>query len=403
MAELLILVHFCPTMRHRTATNRLGKVPIRWREDRARWELSIFAGGKRVRSLHETEEEAVAEWKKHCRKVERLGTQGDAISKAEGLEFLEAKRITGGADLREVAIFWRKHHPEGSEDVLAEVAWRQFLEEKTSQGLSKRHLQTLRHHVARFVSVYGESPLRELTGEVVREYLLSLKVEARTVANVRGSLSNWFSWCRRRRFLEVVPTDSIHDADLPAVRPKARGVLTVEQAAAMMRCIEERFPRFVPWHALQLFGGIRRAEVERIRWEWIDLERQTITLPGWESGERVVKTGDDWVLHGLPENLFAWLAPHHGTGRVPAPSPELIAEWRGTVFPTLEPAIAPWPANAMRHTFATMLLSLHQDASRVAVWMRHSSPAQLYRSYVARLVPVEEARRFTGIRPQTPP
>lgn len=386
-------------MRHRTATNRAGKVPVRFRPDRDRWELSVFAGGKRLRSLHDTEEEAIAEWKRHCRKLERHGTQGESISREEGLEYLEAKRLCGSADLREVARFWRQHHPEGTEDVLASVAWGQFIEEKTSQGLSKRHLDTLRHHGGRFVDLYGAVPLRELTGEVVREYLLSLGVEARTVANIRGSLTNWFAWCRRRKFLEVTPTESIHDADLPAVRPKAKGVLTVDQAEAMMRFLETRFPRFVPWHALQLFGGIRRAEVERIRWEWIDLDRQTITLPGWDSGERVVKTGDDWVLHGLPDNLFAWLAPHKTEGRVPAPSPELVAEWHGEHFPALDPAISPWPSNALRHSFATMLLSLHSDAARVAVWMRHSSPAQLYRSYVARLVPVEEAKRFTGILP----
>lgn len=46
-----------------------------------------------------------------------------------------------------------------------------------------------------------------------------------------------------------------------------------------------------------------------------------------------------------------------------------------------------------------MLMSLHGDASKVANWSRHRNTAQLYRSYVAKLVSREEAERFTGIRP----
>jgi hypothetical protein len=44
-------------------------------------------------------------------------------------------------------------------------------------------------------------------------------------------------------------------------------------------------------------------------------------------------------------------------------------------------------------------MSLHGDAAKVANWSRHTNPAQLYRSYVARLVSREEAERFTAILP----
>lgn len=53
----------------------------------------------------------------------------------------------------------------------------------------------------------------------------------------------------------------------------------------------------------------------------------------------------------------------------------------------------------MRHTFCTMLMSLHGDAAKVANWSRHTNASQLYKSYVARLVSREEAGRFIRIVP----
>lgn len=373
------------------------KAPVKFRPDRGKWELTIYRDGKRKRTQYETEAEALAVWKSHCRQLERFGSQGNAISGEEGREFLEAKRIAGGEDLRDIARFWRVHNPEDAQAATVGEAWRAFYDEKAAQGLSARHLQSLRYHVGNFSTCWEERQVREVKGSDVRAYLLELGLDARTLANIRGGLSNFFNWCLRRELVSVNPMDKVHDADLPAVRPKAKGILTVDQCAALMAWVDENAPKLAPWHALQLFAGIRRAEVPRLHWDWLDFEKRTITLPGWESGERVVKTGDDWVLHDLPSNLWAWLEKHRGTGRIYAPAPEVIAELRAVEFPKI--GIATWPKNAMRHTFCTMMMSLHGDAAKVANWSRHTNAAQLYRSYVAKLVSRKEAERFTAILP----
>jgi integrase len=382
-----------------TPTTRKGTVPIVYAPARNRWQLTLYVEGKRTRSFHPTEAEAEREWRSHCHRVRRFGTDSGEFSPADHAEFREAKRIVSGADLRDVAAFWRSHHPEGAIEATVAEAWTAFLAEKSGQGLSARHLESLRHHCAHFADAFATRRVRSVTAEEVRRWLLALRVDPRTLANHRGSLSNFFNWCARRRFVETSPTDGIHDADLPAVRPKAKGVLTVDQCASMMTWLADNRPKLVPWHALQLFAGIRRAEVARLRWDWIDLEARTVTLPGWSAGERIVKTGDDWVLHDLPANLWPWLAEFRGTGeKIVAPTPEAIAELRAEQFPKI--GIPTWPANAMRHTFCTMLMSLHGDAAKVANWSRHTNPAQLYRSYVARLVSREEAERFTEILPR---
>lgn len=374
--------------------NRMGRIPITYRADRGRWELTIYRDGKRVRSLHSTEEAATKAWRAHCRKIERHGTHGDSISRDEGREFLEAKRIVAGEDLRDVARFWRQHHPEGSSSATISEAWEKFREEKESRGVSKRHLDTLKYHVGRFSRDFGPISVRAISSDDVRKWLVALPHDARTIANFRGSISIFLNWCVRRKFAHESPLTDVHETDMPVVKPRAKGILSVDQCAAMMAHIDAEEPNHAAWHALQLFAGIRRAEAGRMTWDMIDVERETITLPGW-----IVKTGDDWVLHDLPENLWDWLRKHRGEWEIKEPDSETLKRLRQTGFTALTPPIPSWPQNAMRHTFCTMMISLHSDAAKVANWSRHTNAAQLYKSYVAKLVSREEAERFTKIRP----
>jgi integrase len=386
-------------MRKAGERTRTGTIPIVYLPDRARWQLTIYAAGKRSRTFHETEAEAQTAWTDHCRKKKRFGTDGATISPDESREFTEARRIIPNVDLRDAARFYLLHHPTGSVASTVADSYAEFIAAQESRGLSKRHLSGLRHHVGLFAESAHTRQIRSITGNAVLDWLAGLPLDARTVSNYYGSLCNFFNWCERRGLVSSAPTASIHEGDLPRLRPKPKTVLTVDQCAAMMAWIDEHAPKYAPWHALQLFAGIRRAEVSRMQWDWIDLEKQIITLPGWtEGGDRVVKTGDDWALHDLPVNLWGWLAKYQDTGKIAVPGNDTVKDWRGTDFPTI--GIPSWPKNAMRHSFCTMLMSLHGDAAKVATWSRHTNASQLYKSYVAKLVSREEAERFVEILPQ---
>jgi integrase len=380
---------------------RAGTVPIVYLPDRDRWQLTTHSNGKRKRTFYESEKDALTAWSKHCHRVKRFGSGSADYTPEDHAEFREAKRITGGEDLRQVAAFWRAHHPEGQDSTTLPEAASAFLEAQKGKGLSVRHMAALSQHVETFASCFASREVAAISGNDLLDWLRALRFEPRTVRNYAGSLRSFFNWCKRRNLISVSPGDAIHEADLPAARPKAKGVLSVDQCAAMMLYLEMERPKYIPWHVLQLFAGIRRAEVGRLRWDWIDLDAKTITLPGWSEGKRVVKTGDDWVLHDLPDNLWQWLRAYPGTGKIRVPGNDTVESMRADEFPKL--GIPEWPQNAMRHTFCTMLMSLHGDAAKVANWSRHTNTAQLYRSYVAKLVSREEAARFIGIAPATSP
>ena len=114
----------------------------------------------------------------------------------------------------------------------------------------------------------------------------------------------------------------------------------------------------------------------------------------------IVKTQDDWSLRGLPDNLWDWLLKYKKeSDQVCAPSPQTIKRIRNKHFRKLPHPIEKWPFNALRHTFCVILISLHEDAAKVANWSRHKNQAQLYDSYVTKLVSKEEAEAYLSIRP----
>src|SRR5690606_37356355 len=146
-------------------------VPVSFRPDRGKWELTVYHRGKRTRTLHESPEDALKAWRDHRRKIDRHGTQGESISREEGLEFIEAKRIVDGHDLRDVAAFWKNHHPDGSQTITVDAALREFLSLQKSRSLSGRHSSALDLHCGRFATDFSGRQIRSVSRKEVLDWL----------------------------------------------------------------------------------------------------------------------------------------------------------------------------------------------------------------------------------------
>ncbi len=155
-----------------------------------------------------------------------------------------------------------------------------------------------------------------------------------------------------------------------------------------MRWIEQNAREFVPFYALRLFVGLRTAEAEKMRWEWIDFENHRITIPA-----HICKTRDAWIIlpEFLPDTVFHWLKPfYRKKGEIKFPynrQANRVAKNCG------------WKQNVMRHTFATMHVAFYHDEGKTILATRHSNIATLRSHYRGVNQTREDAQKFFALRP----
>ena len=150
--------------------------------------------------------------------------------------------------------------------------------------------------------------------------------------------------------------------------------------------------------------------------EDIDAEAP-ITIPTWPTGGGIhwqVAEGVEPYDTPIPRGMIGFEV--HGDSMEPLARDGQIAIANRTAAP-LSPvkikartfrlqairqaaSIDTWPNNAMRHSYATYHLALHQDAPRTAHELGHTGPGMLYRHY-RNLATQADARRYFRITPQS--
>lgn len=121
---------------------------------------------------------------------------------------------------------------------------------------------------------------------------------------------------------------------------------------------------------LIVLASPRRGELEKLRWEDVDLSRFTIHIPKGKTKARIVP------IHPL---LAPWLrALHRGTGPVIQPWPGDKRELARACERAGVPRVTP---NDLRRTFATWLKQSDVDSAVVAAMMGHTSTAMVDRVY----------------------
>jgi integrase len=351
---------------------------------RARWVAVYRQGGKRQVRYFAAEKAAkifAAE-----KQIELLneGRRLGEITDAERRAVHEAREAN--IDLGEAVAAFKETRASLARSIPLGTAVEEMLEVRSGEGSSRRHLKDLRLRLGAFAAALARgTPVASVTTRDVDAWLAGLPTAPETRLNYRAAAHNLFAFCLARGWCASNP---VSRAAKPKLVPKPPGILTVEQTRALLNACA---PEILAPVAIGAFCGLRRAEIERLPWSAVDLERGFIEVSAANS-----KTAARRLVTVSP-NARAWLefswtngGPVYPAGRV---YPDRFREARKAA------GIDPWIPNALRHGFASHHLARYQDAAKTALQLGHSESRTLFRHY-RELVRPEDAAQYWTIIPR---
>ena len=129
-----------------------------------------------------------------------------------------------------------------------------------------------------FVSAWGKRDLRDITQPHINEILDQLIADGTpSEANhALGVIKTLFNWCVDRDLLAVSPCQKVRK---PAKHNSRARVLTDAELVKVWRSFEAEGYPFGYMGKLLVLTAQRRGEVTEMRWQQLDLERRTWTIP----------------------------------------------------------------------------------------------------------------------------
>jgi integrase len=249
--------------------------------------------------------------------------------------------------------------------VTLETAINSLLIAKTLANLRPQYLKSLRAYLGQFCRGREETLVASVDVVILESWFASRSEGLATMASNIGRLSALFSFCERRGWIERNPCRML---ERPRVDRKVPKILQPDQAEKLIAAVKERRPHMVPFFTLGMYAGIRPDELARIDWTAVDLGRSLVTV--------------DAAASKVRRRRLVYLEPKatdllkHG-GRLPV---SRATRRRYQSFACAVLGFEDWTQDLLRHTAASYLLALHQDAGKVAMRLGNS-PGILMRHY----------------------
>ncbi len=145
----------------------------------------------------------------------------------------------------------------------------EFFAAKKNAGLRPRYLLSLRASINRFLINRREKIISEISAAEIQEYISRNGWANSTKRSYLVDVRTLFAFAVKRKYIAENPALAV---DLPRLDEKSPGILTVAQAEKLLSACLDYEPDNLPVFILSLFGGIRRAEAEKIEWAEIGAE-----------------------------------------------------------------------------------------------------------------------------------
>ena len=348
----------------------------------------------------------------------RYGTAGKYISEKDATRFAEALDILAphGASITDAARHYAAHlaaekRRNASQLVSESLAqWVASYDGKDRGTFTKREVAS---KARIFGQAFGHLKFGEIGPDKLIAWIEGYEAEPgklaspQTRANLRTKLSQFLNFSKLKGWIESNPLEGIKIERPPRASVT---IFDVKQVTRLIDAADKSTSRelVLPYAAVCLFAGLRpNSEAEQLQWKDVHFATGDIHVRAATS-----KTREERFVP-MEANLIAWLEScvvrHPGAiiGTSPGRFREAWEEVKrtagykvGAVPEKGWPALAQdWPADAMRHTYASMWLAVNKSRAELAERMGNSEGT--IKSHYRRAIRPEVAREFWDIMPES--
>ena len=348
-------------------------------------------------------------------KNREAASYGRAVELLRGLDvplelaaahFAEAFKILGGDRIVEAAKeFTRRNPTERPARTIAEVT-AEFLELQTKRQKSACYVDDLRTRLTVFGRTFANVRVDSITGPDLQGYLDKLDAAPRTVKNVRNNVNALFKFAESKGYIGRGENPVAETLTIKAGNDGEQ--ITIYSPEEITRLLNAAPDWFKPILAIQAFAGVRSAEVRRLDWQDVKLDRGHIELEAKKTKTKARR------LVPITPNLAKWLEPHAKS------KGKIFAQTSRAYFHEVQADVAAktaveadkgkgtaaqnpvaWKKNALRHSFISYRVADIQDVPKVAL-EAGNSPAMIFANY-RELVTPQDAKAWFAIVPPTAP
>ena len=298
-------------------------------------------------------------------------------------DYVRARTLAGSESLSVMAMEYSKMFGKIVRRATVPEVVTELLKIKEQDGASVAYLGQLRTTLNRFATKFS-GPILEVTGPEVDAWLRSLDIAAVTRNSMLRCIKVLFSFAKAQNYLPDEKNTAVEQMQQVRVKSEDTTLFTPEE---MAKLLHHAPPDLVPILAIGAFAGIRMAELERLDWKAVDLERRFIEIRAGQA-----KTASRRVIP-ISDNLAAWLTPLERKGKI------VRTKELQTHVPALARALKmEWPRNVLRDSFISYRIAIVQSADQVALEAGNS--ASIIFKHYRELTTPEVAEKWFSILPK---
>lgn len=287
--------------------------------------------------------------------------------------FCEFRKAFPDVPMAEVLAFYEEAH---QPTITLEEAVDKYLQAQRGRGLSPRTITSYTDILAWAAEALGHIPLNEVSVEDLDDYLNGIE-DLVTRTNHRQVIVCLFRWARNRGHVPPEIQTAAERTNRPRIRTKDPVPLAVGQLRRLFVAIERVDPTLQLPLALGALAGLRTCEIDRLRWEHVNLETREIWLP-----TPVTKTRRRRPVRICP-------ALHTILSRfLQVSQPRVYKDWQQRV----SRLCGDWVPNGLRKGFVSHALMYYENIAQVALWTGHSET--VLKTYYMGLVSSADAKEW---------